>query len=95
MYYCDRNCQTIDWKYHKNECKVFRNKRHISEELIFYDKLLRLYLTIKSDETFSTKRHKLFNGSDVCLKEIEVNVKDMMQNNDRVIEFEEICNQLI
>ena len=18
MYYCDRNCQTIDWKYHKN-----------------------------------------------------------------------------
>ncbi|CAG2114580.1 unnamed protein product [Medioppia subpectinata] len=27
MYYCGKNCQTIDWSFHKNECQLMRQKK--------------------------------------------------------------------
>ncbi|CAG2175237.1 unnamed protein product [Oppiella nova] len=69
MYYCGKDCQTMDWKYHKKECKVFRHQDFKeSNDYLF----LRLYLCIKSDPTFATKRHQLFDGSDVCLNDMKV-----------------------
>ncbi|CAG2112603.1 unnamed protein product [Medioppia subpectinata] len=95
MYYCGKECQTNDWKYHKNECKAFRhNDFHrdlfSSEEIL----LLRLYVSLKSDESFATKRYSLMDGSDVCLKEIIVQ-KDVLNNMysdcERMLEFNRVC----
>ena len=93
MHYCGRNCQRNDWKYHKNECKVLAKKKFKSNESNSSERLLiRLWLTIESDQTFATKRHQLFDGSDISLIDIEVNVKELSEDIDRMIQFELICN---
>ncbi|CAG2103048.1 unnamed protein product, partial [Medioppia subpectinata] len=92
MYYCGKMCQMNDWKYHKNECKVLRHtdfhrELFSSEEIL----LLRLYLSLKSDESFATKRYKLMDGSDVCLKEIIVEKDTMYSDCERMLEFNRVC----
>ena len=95
MSYCDKECQTIDWIYHKNECKVFRNKKFKPNEVKYYVKLLiRLWLTIKSNDTFLTKRHQLFDGSDISLKDIEINSEELLKDINRMNEFKHISKDL-
>ncbi|CAG2103049.1 unnamed protein product [Medioppia subpectinata] len=88
MYYCGKNCQTIDWSFHKNECKVFRENRIDGFHTIFIP-LLRLYLRIKSDKTFATERHTLIDGSDVCLNDMNIAVNVRCISEDVML----ICGQ--
>ncbi|CAG2112524.1 unnamed protein product, partial [Medioppia subpectinata] len=45
MYYCSKECQKNDWKYHKNECPLYR--RHWSETLLMDRLFLRIFLSVK------------------------------------------------
>ncbi|CAG2110040.1 unnamed protein product [Medioppia subpectinata] len=53
---------TIDWTFHKNECKVFREKTMTESDAVLQP-FHRLFLRIKNDKTFATKRHTLIDGS--------------------------------
>ncbi|CAG2101764.1 unnamed protein product [Medioppia subpectinata] len=92
MYYCGRNCQTIDWSFHKNECKAFRGKT-IKELDSICLPLLRLYLRIKNDKTFATERHTLFDGSDVCLNDLKTKVNVNSISVEMMALFAIICKQ--
>jgi hypothetical protein len=93
FYYCDKNCQTIDWKIsHKIECNLFSNPNYDSNHFSWRETLLlRLWLQIKSNETFVTKRYQLFDSSNVCLNDIEVNVKDSRLDIERMVAFRLLC----
>ena len=74
MYYCDKNCQTIDWKYHKKECKIYAEFSFSSVDEIsadFQKLLLRLWLCLKNDPKFGAQRYQLMDGSDICLYDIK------------------------
>ncbi|CAG2102031.1 unnamed protein product [Medioppia subpectinata] len=88
MYYCGKNCQTIDWSFHKNECKVLRENRINGFHPIFIP-LLRVYLRIKNDKTFATERHTLIDGSDVCLNDMNIAVNVRCISEDVFV----ICRQ--
>lgn len=96
--YCGKSCQTSDWKYHKIECKVLRRKDFVIDVMPGVERLLlRLWLYMRSDETFATKRHQLFDGSDVCLNDIEVDVIKVVESNSFVVDerfhdFDISCN---
>ena len=93
MYYCGKNCQRIDWKYHNNECKVLAKKKFNYNQINWSERLLiRFWLKIKSDQTFATKTYQLFDGSNVCLNDIKVNIKELLEDFQRMSEFRLICN---
>ncbi|CAG2102032.1 unnamed protein product [Medioppia subpectinata] len=48
---------------------------------------LRLYLRINSDNTFATKRHVLFDGSHVCLNDIDIHVSHIPRKKLAMIEI--------
>ena len=92
MFYCDQNCQQNDWKYHKNECKLFTNKPNnsfdIKERL-----LLRLWLSIKKDPKFVTKRHKSLDGRDVSIDEFDFKFRNEKKIEENMNCFEKIVEQ--
>ena len=91
--YCGKTCQRIDWKYHKKECKLLATDKFKSNKIESTERLfIRLGLTIESDETFASKRHQLLNGLDICLNEIQVDIKRLQKSVDRMNEFKIICN---
>ena len=80
MYYCDKNCQQIDWKYHKHECRYMSRYRPqylraTDNELL----LFRLWLCLRSNPTFGTKKYKQLDGSQICFNDIEVNTKELLK----------------
>ena len=99
MYYCDKNCQTIDWKFHKNECKIYAKFSIGSFDYRSVDVqrlLLRFWLSFKNDPNFGAQRHQLMDGSDICLNDIKLNDKKLRQflkteAVDRFL-FETICS---
>ncbi|CAG2102951.1 unnamed protein product [Medioppia subpectinata] len=77
MYYCSKECQKNDWKYHKNECKLYRDDdiwSSLQTVDIRYRFLLRLVLTVQNIPTFATEKHRLFDGSDVSLNDLKVDI---------------------
>ena len=87
-YYCHKRCQLNDWKYHKNECKVFTHPKFKIQTTKWTERLLlRLWLQIKSDETFVTNNYQLTDGSTVCLKDIQINCERLMEDMDYMIDF--------
>ncbi|CAG2117780.1 unnamed protein product, partial [Medioppia subpectinata] len=85
-----KECQKNDWKYHKNECPLYR---HECIETLLSDNdirfWLRLYLSVQNIPNFATKKYRLFDGSDVSLRDIEV--KDIIVNeNERRDQLEDI-----
>ncbi|CAG2104190.1 unnamed protein product [Medioppia subpectinata] len=89
MYYCGKECQKNDWKYHKNECPLLRHE--IPELLLFNDWLrlwFRFYLSVKKIPTFATKKHRLIDGSEVSLNDMKVDDIHVEAINGRRHEFE-------
>ena len=86
MYYCNKDCQTKDWKCHKYECKVYR---HPMIEIMPTDMrlLLRWWLCYSSDPSFSTKRHPLLNGSDFCFDDIQIDCVELLRNPSKMEEM--------
>ena len=93
MYYCNKMCQSLDWNYHKNECKLFTHKNFKPQECLSTERMLiRLWLTIESNPSFVTENHKLFDGSQVCMNDIEIDCKQLSTDIERMVEFRMICN---
>ncbi|CAG2106573.1 unnamed protein product, partial [Medioppia subpectinata] len=77
---------TIDWSFHKNECQLMRQKKLRSDpNWHMYNRLLRLYLRIKSEPTFLTESHQLIDGSNVCLNTISVDKNPIVVNAFNVV----------
>ena len=94
FYYCDKNCQTIDWKYHKNECKVYKEKSHqLVPNIVLIRIILRLWFCVKCIPNFCEERHQLFDGSDICLNDIKVETKLLMKVTKERNLFEVLCLQ--
>ena len=96
MYYCNKNCQRIDWMYHKHECKVFcqRNLKPFptsDNELL----LFRLWLCLKSDDTFATNKFSLLDGSEICFKDIMEDRESMKHLIDMVNKSEEVVEVVL
>ncbi|CAG2117223.1 unnamed protein product, partial [Medioppia subpectinata] len=94
MYYCSIECQKNDWKYHKNECKLYRHESIQTFLDSGFRYLLRLYLSVQNIPTFATKKYRLFDGSEVSLRDIEVNV-NVFDVNEKREHLWEICNLFI
>ncbi|CAG2167916.1 unnamed protein product [Oppiella nova] len=94
MFYCHKDCQLKDWQSgHKYECKVFRGNRYCTKSSSDTQRLLhRLWLCIKSDESFTTQTIQLFDGSVVCLNDMEVDVSLISEAKECMEEFEMICD---
>ena len=93
MYYCDKECQQNDWIFHKNECKVYRHPNFdMSSALVFVRSILRLHLRLKADPEFGDKRFKLYDGSEVCLNEMDVNIKKLKESPKEMTYFATLCN---
>ena len=95
MYYCGKECQSTDWKYHKYECKVFKNPKFKMESSLAIERLvLRLWLFAENNPTFVSKRYKLFDGSDVSLNGIEFDAEKLKRNKLLMMAFAYICDRL-
>lgn len=80
MFYCDTKCQSIDWIYHKFECKRFSR---IDFKIPVIVRLsLRLNYIIKNDKTFETKSYELPNNTNICFNDIKKhsNVKQRLKS---------------
>ncbi|CAG2112763.1 unnamed protein product, partial [Medioppia subpectinata] len=58
MYYCTKECQKNDCKYHKNECKLYSDGHELSRKLMsdnWFRLCLRLYFSVQNIPTFATK----------------------------------------
>lgn len=85
MHYCDKECQQNDWKYHKNECKVFRHKNFLMDRTTNDERiLLRLWICIQSDPEFASRRHLLADGRQLSLNDIEVDTKKLLRNKEQM-----------
>ena len=77
MFYCDKRCQQNDWKYHKNECKVYRHEEFdiwgstVKERL-----LIRLLLWFESDREAGARKYRLFEGKEFSLNDINVKASE-------------------
>ncbi|CAG2106492.1 unnamed protein product [Medioppia subpectinata] len=81
MYYCGKECQKNDWKYHKNECPFYGQE--VIQELIedYWMRFwFRLYISVKKIPNFATEKHRLFDGSEVSLRDIKVNTNHMTKD---------------
>jgi SET and MYND domain-containing protein len=87
MYYCDRNCQRNDWKWHKFECDLYHKyyktlKKHAIERI-----LLRLFLFIESDPNIMTQFYDLPNGQKRCLNDLMTHFDEIQKDNERQSEI--------
>lgn len=78
MHYCDALCQKKDWKIHKHECNIYKESYSaIYRNLDRF--LLRLYLTLKHNPTFVTKKEKLQH-----VETTERSFKDLMTHRSKL-----------
>ena len=94
MYYCDKNCQTIDWKYHKNECKIYPNFIMGLRPVDVQRLLLRFWLCLKTDPNFGTQKYQLMDGSDICLNDIKLDdneLRKFLKTDLYCFLFDRIC----
>ena len=92
MYYCDKECQQMDWKYHKNECKIYRHpKFQMSSSIIIERLLLRLWLCVQFVPNFLTERHQSFDGRDICLKDMRCVLTGIVSDTTTMELFSSLC----
>ncbi|CAG2101969.1 unnamed protein product, partial [Medioppia subpectinata] len=92
IFYCSKECQKNDWKYHKNECPLYlRDLTSVLSTTNWMRILLRLFLSVQKIPNFATKKYRLFDGSDVSLRDIEVNASEV-NDNKKILNFSNICN---
>ena len=89
MYYCGKDCQQNDWKYHKSECKVYRHKNFSMERSSNDERiLLRLWLCIQTDPEFATTKHLCADGRELSLNDLDINLTKLAKNEHKMENFE-------
>ena len=83
--YCNRNCQTLDWKEgHKHECaiyaadpegKLFKEKasgdESESDNMVANRLFLRVYLKLFKDSKLATAPYKIYDGTTRCFEDLK------------------------
>lgn len=63
-WYCNKECQTLDWKaHHKHECKVFKKLYESGIPMSTFQ--IRLYMTLKAKPELMDKKFYLLDGRQV------------------------------
>ena len=91
QYYCERQCQRSDWKWHRNECQLIANNYNRLFDDFLFRLVLRLWLSIKRSNDLLFEKKRVFNGFERCLNDFESHESDISCDENRMKQFNEFC----